>query len=129
MVILDLEVMVGSLKQVIFGKCPSKSNSYKIIKIGGHCSLAKSKVLTEYERSFYAQCNLYRNRNIESFFEIEIDVFYDSMSPDLDNSMKVVMDCLQYVKAIKNDNKCMKITARKFVDKKNPRIEFVLTEI
>ncbi len=32
-------------------------------------------------------------------------------------------------KTIKNDNKCVKIIARKFVDKENPRAEFLITEI
>ena len=51
------------------------------------------------------------------------------MSSDLDNHAKVVLDCLQKVGAIKNDNKCVKIVAEKFLDKVNPRIEFKLISV
>lgn len=116
-------------KQVIFGVCPSKSNCYKIITLNGHGSLAKGKALKDYESSFYLQCNQYRNKNIAGLIEFEIDVYYPSNRSDLDNSLKVVLDCLQKVKAIENDNKVVKIVARKFVDKLSPRIEFKLIEI
>jgi Holliday junction resolvase RusA-like endonuclease len=42
---------------------------------------------------------------------------------------KVFLDCLQKVEAIDNDRYCMKIVARKFVDKENPRLEFKITKI
>ena len=51
------------------------------------------------------------------------------MSHDLDNSLKVVLDCLQQTHTIVNDNKCCKIVAEKFIDKSNPHIEFRLVEI
>lgn len=112
------------MTEVIHGICPSKSNLYKI---GPH-GMYKSKALKDYEKKFFIQCKN-RNRNIESYFEIELKVFYPTERADLDNSLKVVMDCLQETKVIKNDNKCVKITAEKYLDKINPRIEFELTEI
>ena len=115
--------------QTIIGKCPSKSNCYKVIKLGNHASLAKTKVLTDYEKSFYLQCNQYRNKNIEGLFELKLKVYYDSNRADLDNSLKVILDCLQKVNAIKNDNNCIRILAEKFIDKASPRIEFSLTEV
>ena len=51
------------------------------------------------------------------------------MSNDLDNSLKCLLDCLQYSKTIKNDNRCVKIVAEKFIDKESPRVEFKLVEI
>lgn len=56
-------------------------------------------------------------------------MFYPSQRSDLDNSLKVVLDCLQRVKAIRNDNKCVKIVAEKFLDKEKPRIEFELRRV
>ena len=47
----------------------------------------------------------------------------------LDNSLKIILDCLQKVNAIKNDNNCIKIVAQKFIDKDRPRIEFKLIRI
>jgi Holliday junction resolvase RusA-like endonuclease len=116
------------MKQTIYGQVPSKSNCYKIITSSGHGSLAKTPALTSYEKSFYLQCNLYRNKNIKGLFELEINVFNESQRPDLDNAFKVVLDCLQSCKAISNDRNCVKIVAQKFVDKKNPRIEFEIKE-
>ena len=117
------------MKQTIYGNPPSKSNCYKIISLSGHGSLCKTKALKQYENDFYIQCNHYRNKNISGYFEIYIDVFYPSQRSDLDNSLKCVLDCLQKVKAIENDNKAVKIVAQKFLDKLNPRIEFLINEI
>jgi Holliday junction resolvase RusA-like endonuclease len=117
-------------KQVIKGVCPSKSNGYKIVSFNGRGSLAKSKALKDYEKSFYLQCNHYRNANISGLFEFYIDVYYPANRADLDGALKVVLDVLQKeVKAIKNDNTCIKIVAQKFVDKDDPRIEFLIKEV
>lgn len=116
-------------EQVILGQPPSKSNCYKVITIGGHGSLGKTSALYAYEKAFALQCGAYRDRMIEGFFKLDIDVYFQSNQPDLDNAMKVVLDCLQNCKAIKNDRQCTEIHARKFIDKNNPRIEFTLTEV
>lgn len=113
---------------VIYGSVPSKSNSYKIITIGGHASLAKTSAMKEFEKRFYLQCG-YRNRNIQGFFELYADVYFQSNQPDLDNSLKGLLDCLQTCKAIKNDRNCVKIVANKYIDKNNPRIEFTIVEV
>jgi Holliday junction resolvase RusA-like endonuclease len=111
----------------IQGKIPSKSNSYKIITIAGHSSLGKQKVLKEYEQSFFLQCPL-RGKNIAGYFKLKVDVYYENMRPDLDNCLKILLDCLQQCKAIKNDRQCTEIHARKLIDKTNPRIEFEIIE-
>lgn len=115
--------------QTIYGQIPSKSNQYRIIRVSGHSSLGKTKGLKEYENSFYMQVGAYRNLMIASYFEIEVRVYFTSMSHDLDNTLKCLLDCLQYTKTIKNDNRCVRIIAEKFLDKKNPRIEFRLITI
>lgn len=110
--------------QTIYGTAPSKSNCYKVITLGGHGSLGKTAALYKYEKDFMLQCGHYRDKKIDQLFRFEINVFYPSNRSDLDNSLKVVLDCLQYCKAITNDNKCIEIAAHKFVDPKEPRIEF-----
>ena len=115
--------------QTIVGQAPSKSNSYQIIKKGGHADLKKSPAAKSYEDNFYLQVGAYKNLAIQGFFELEIRVYFTSKAHDLDNSLKIVLDCLQTCNAIKNDNNCTRIVADKFIDKVNPRIEFRLREV
>lgn len=117
------------MKQIIYGQVPSKSNCYKIVTVNGHGSIAKQQALKDYEKSFYLQCNVYRNMNIKGLFELEINVYNQSQRPDLDNAFKVILDSAQACRAISNDRNCVKIVAQKFVDKKNPRIEFEIKEV
>lgn len=114
--------------EVIVGNVPSKSNCYKIISFNGHASLAKTKAMKEYENSFYIQCKS-RNAMINGYFELYLKVFYPTQKSDLDNSLKVILDCLQKTKTIVNDNKCVKIIAEKYLDKINPRIEFEIKKL
>jgi Holliday junction resolvase RusA-like endonuclease len=114
------------MKQIIQGVCPSKSNCYRINPKGG---LYKSPALKTYEDNFFIQCNHYRNKNIEGYFEIYVDVYYPNQRADLDNSLKIILDCLQRCRAFVNDNKCTKIVANKFLDKAEPRMEFELREV
>jgi len=116
---------MSEVTEVIRGVCPSKSNCYRI----NNNYLYKTSALVAYENSFYIQCKHYRNTEIAGYFELHIRVFYPNQRADLDNSLKVVLDCLAKVKAIVNDNKCVKIVAEKFLDKKDPRIEFSLIKI
>lgn len=118
-----------SQKYIIKGNCPSKSNCYKVIRLGNRCGLGKQKKLESYENSFKLQMLNYKYKLIESEFKFVIDVYYDSRRPDLDNSLKVVLDCLQKAEVIKNDNKCLEIVAKKHLDKKDPRVEFIITPI
>jgi Holliday junction resolvase RusA-like endonuclease len=121
-------------KQVVYGTAPSKSNCYRIITFrsaknsnkAGHASLAKTSALKKYEDDFYIQCSGYRNANIEGYFQFEMDVYYPNQRSDLDNSLKVVLDCLQKIGAFPNDNKCTRIVVNKYLDKNNPRVEFVI---
>ena len=66
---------------------------------------------------------------IQGLFELELNVYYENQRPDLDNCFKIVLDCLQGCMAIKNDRNCIKILAQKFIDKKEPRIEFIIKEV
>ena len=117
------------MRYVITGNVPSKSNCYKVIRLGNKCSLGKQSQLKSYENSFKLQMLNYKYELIESNFKFIIDVYYDSRRPDLDNSLKVVLDCLQKAQAIKNDNKCLEIIAKKRLDKEKPRIEFEIIPI
>ncbi len=111
----------------IIGACPSKSNCYRVVRREGHGALAKTKALENYELSFFMQ-NRLRGLGISRRFRFNVDVFYASDRPDLDNALKILLDCLQQSGTITNDRLCAEIHARKFIDKKNPRVTFTIEE-
>ena len=114
----------------IEGQVPSKANNYKVVYYNGHPSLGKEESVKKYETAFYwLMPPAMRNLEIDKPFEFYIRVYFTSVSHDLDNSLKTVLDCLQYTKTIRNDNKCAKIVAEKCVDKARPRIEFRIVEL
>lgn len=112
----------------IIGSVPSKPNSYQIIMVDGKRRLGKSKTLKMYENNFYLQCPI-RNKNIQGFFKVQIDVFFPTLSHDIDNAAKIILDCLQSSKVIKNDNRCVELLMRKFKDVTNPRCVITLEEV
>jgi Holliday junction resolvase RusA-like endonuclease len=112
----------------ILGQVPSKSNGYKI----GNNRLYKSRELKEYEYYFFLAMLQYRHMFIEPIkdkFAIEILVYFQSNRSDLDNSAKIILDCLQSCKVIDNDRLCHRLTMHKFIDKENPRIKFEIKVI
>lgn len=118
--------------KTFFSEEPTRAMCGKCLGVGkisiptpARYSLAKSPDLKKYEKSFIIQWG--KNPfKIDGEFEFEVDVYYPTRRSDLDNSLKVTLDCLQQVGAIKNDNLCMGIVARKFLDKEKPRIEFTI---
>ena len=115
-------------KITVHGQIPSKSNCYRVVTIRGHGSLAKTPALHKYEESFIMQCPL-RKADIDYRFKLTVDVFNQSDRNDLDNSFKILLDCLQSCRAIRNDRLCAEIHARKFIDKENPRVEFSIERL
>lgn len=121
--------MYMALKETIYGTIPAKSNSYTVGRVNGRPCIVKSNEMKKYERSFIKQCTLYKARNISTPFRFIVDVYYPDHTHDLDNSLKGVLDCLQYVGAITNDNLCIEILAKRHYDKYRPRIEFSIEEL
>jgi Holliday junction resolvase RusA-like endonuclease len=112
----------------ILGQVPSKSNGYKI----GNNRLYKSRELKEYEERFLWQNAVAKYKSTETIkekFAIEIFVYFQSNRSDLDNSAKIILDCLQNCKVIENDRLCHRLTMHKFIDKYNPRIEFEISKL
>ena len=66
---------------------------------------------------------------IEGYFRLRAKVYYNSKRPDLDNSLKILLDCLQMTGTIKNDRQCVYIEIEKFVDRKEPRVEYEITPV
>jgi len=113
--------------EVIHGKVPSKSNSYRITSRGKFPRLYKTQELKDYERSFALQIQHHKGLKIATRFKLVLSVYYPSRRSDLDNSLKIVLDSLQMAQAVVNDRACVEIHATRHIDKQNPRIEFELT--
>lgn len=116
--------------ETIYGQVVAKANNYQAVPDGqGGRRIIKSDEVRRYERNFLTQCKVYRNRYISRPFRLVVKVFESSSRYDLDNSLKTILDCLQYAKAIKDDNLCVGIVAEKRVDNRRPRIEYQLVEL
>jgi Holliday junction resolvase RusA-like endonuclease len=112
------------MKFIVKGQVPSKSNGYKI---GGN-RLYKSKELKSYEESFAWQIPR-SNESFQGKFGITLSVYFQSNRSDLDNSAKVILDCLQSAGIIKNDRNCFELQMTKHIDKINPRISIFIYTI
>lgn len=116
-------------KEIIYGQIIAKANSYMVADSGGFKHIIKNNRIRAYERTFYEQCKIYKDKMIEGRFRLVIDVFHSSIRFDLDNSLKTVLDCLQQCRAVKDDNQCFSISAAKHIDSRRPRIEFYIEQI
>lgn len=116
--------------EVIHGQIIAKANHYQAVPgKNGEKRIIKDKKIRAYERNFMEQCTKYRNRHISSRFRLFVRVWHSSVCFDLDNSLKILLDCLQMVGAIADDKLCFQIEAGKRIDKYHPRVEFALLEV
>ena len=63
---------------------------------------------------------------LEGDIAITLDVYRRQRSGDLDNRIKVTLDALQGI-AYTDDKQIVEIHARRFDDKKNPRVEVAIS--
>ncbi len=116
-------------KDVIFGVCPGKASHYQAVPdSNGGKRIIKDETIRAYERSFVEQCKVYKGRMIDRPFHFIVDVYYPDYKHDLDNSLKTILDCMQYAHCIKDDRYCVKIDATRHYDPIRPRVEFSITE-
>lgn len=116
--------------ETIQGQIISKANNYQAVPDSqGGRRIIKTALLRAYEDSFVKQCRIYKGRMIDRAFILHVEVFESSWSYDLDNALKTLLDCLQYVGAITNDNLCIGIHAAKHIDRQHPRIVFAIQEL
>jgi len=112
-------------KETIFGQILAKANHYQAVPdAAGGRRIIKDAAIRTYEKSFCQQCRIYKDKGINTPFTLFVKVFHSSMRYDIDNSLKTLLDCLQYVNAITDDNLCMKIVAEKAIDRQRPRVVF-----
>lgn len=105
--------------RTIMGQPYSKANSRQQVFRKGKLISIKSKNALRYVEDFHKQCP-YLDPMFEEDVSIEIDIYYASRRPDLDESL--ILDCLQG-KVIKNDRQIRRKFVRGFVDRDRPRAE------
>ena len=117
--------------ETIYGQPIAKTNHYQVAmnKNTGAYYIAKDDIIRDYELMFKEQCQIYKNRLISRPFIFHADVFQSSVKFDLDNSVKTVLDCLQYCGAITDDNLCIGIHAVKHIDHQQPRVVYAIEEV
>jgi Holliday junction resolvase RusA-like endonuclease len=105
------------------GEPASKANSRRIVKIGGKIASIKSRKALSYGEAFKLQCPALHPMFTDTDVAVEIDIWYGSRRPDLDDSL--ILDLLQG-KVYANDRCVKRRDIRWGLDKDNPRIEITV---
>ena len=116
--------------ETIYGQVISKANNYMpVADTTFGRRIIKTQRLRDYEKSFSEQCVIYKGRNINRPFIFHATIYESTNTYDVDNGVKTILDCLQYVGAISEDNLCHEMHVRKVVDPQNPRVTFAIQEL
>lgn len=108
---------IDPVEFTVFGEAASKANSRKIARIGGMSRLIKSQKALSYSAAFALQCPTL-NPMFEGDVHVEIDLYYSSRRPDLDES--IVLDAMQG-KIYRNDRQVKSKYVRWGLDRSSPR--------
>jgi len=105
-------------EQTIIGEPASKSNSRRLVSLGGKPRVIKSQKALNYSREFAGQV-IKPDQEITEDVRVDVKIFYKTRRPDLDPSL--IFDLLQKESVIKNDRQIKEIHAYHSLDKENPR--------
>ena len=119
---------MSTLSFTLYGEPASKSNSRRLVQIGGRPRFIKSKKALSYVKAIQLQANALRLPMFEKGVDLSITmhIFYASRRPDLDES--VVLDALQQI-VYENDRQIKEKHIYWGLDKVEPRCEIELREI
>lgn len=113
------------MTETIYGQVIAKANHYLAVPSkDGDKRIIKDALIRKYEESFKSQCKMYKGMHINQSCRFVCTVYNKSDRFDLDNSIKTILDCLQYVGAITNDKLVVQIQAEKKISINQPRVEF-----
>ena len=112
----------------LYGEPASKSNSRRLVQIGGRPRVIKSQKALNYVKAIQLQANALRLPMFEKGVNLSITmhIFYASRRPDLDES--VILDALQEI-VYHNDRQIKEKHIYWGLDKVEPRCEIELREI
>lgn len=113
-------IMQWDFQATIIGEPASKANSRRIVQVGGHPRVIKSKKALDYSRSFLLQCPSINPLLDEDGARllVVLDIFYRTRRPDLDESL--ILDLMQD-RVYRNDRSVRAKIVRWHLDRENPR--------
>lgn len=108
---------------IISGTPPTTNTLYRH---HGHVTYMTAKG-KEYKEMFYWEVkSQYKGKLVDSDVSVVIEFYFkDNKKRDLDNFLKCVLDSCTGI-LWKDDSQIQELTLRKFVDKKNPRVELFI---
>jgi crossover junction endodeoxyribonuclease RusA len=101
---------------------PSLNHYWRMVQIKGQPRMLISQEGRLYKRAVAFDARSANLQKILGPIAIEIDIYRPKKSGDLDNYFKVLIDGLKGI-AWEDDSQIIRITARRFDDKRNPRAE------
>lgn len=123
----DEEIKGWMFKDTITGELASKSNSRMLVTIRGRPAFIKSKKARAYEKSFIEQSHNVGTVPYTGKVRLTAVIYYATQRPDLDDTL--LCDCIERAGIIKNDRQIREKHLYHRIDRKNPRVEYLLSNI
>ena len=114
-----------ALVQIIFGEPASKSNSRRMVRLGGVSRLIKSEKALSYSDVFKQQCRPLA-KLMTGDLRVTLRIYYASRRPDLDETL--ILDLMQGL-IYENDRQVKERHAYWGLDPENPRAEILIERI
>ena len=114
-----------ALVQIIFGEPASKSNSRRMVRLGGVSRLIKSEKALNYSDVFKQQCRPLA-KLMTGDLRVTLHIYYASRRPDLDETL--ILDLMQGL-IYENDRQVKVRHAYWGLDPENPRAEILIERI
>ena len=114
-----------ALVQIIFGEPASKSNSRRMVRLGGVSRLIKSEKALNYSDVFKQQCRPLA-KLMTGDLRVTLHIYYASRRPDLDETL--ILDLMQGL-IYENDRQVKERHAYWGLDPENPRAEILIERI
>lgn len=108
--------------EVILKLPPTLNHTYRF----GNGRMWKTQEAKAWQEEVEWMCK--KEKPLKGLILLEINMFL-LRDRDIDSSLKLVLDAFQAVGIYKNDSQITQLVVKKEIDKSNPRMEAVLTEI
>ena len=110
--------------KIILPYPPSLNRLYRSVNGG----VKLSEVGRQYKKDVAKACLAQRVKSTTEEVAVHIHAYRPAKRGDLDNTLKALLDSIQGI-AYENDSQIGEIHAKRFEDKKNPRVEITITPL